>query len=43
MWSTTDKIFNTDKYGNDSFNYTVRRVTAVAAEMQGKGYGKILR
>ena len=43
VYSTTDKIFNTDKYGNDPFNYTIRRNTAVAPELQGKGYGKVIR
>ena len=41
--STLDTILNTDKYGNEAFNYTIRRNTAIAPDMQGKGYGRVIR
>ena len=43
MTSTLDTILNTDKYGTKPINYTIRRNTIISPEMQGKGYGKIIR
>ena len=41
--STIDTILNTNKYGNDTFNFTIRRNTTISPSMQGKGYGRIIR
>ena len=41
--STFDKIFNTNKYGNGAFNYVIRSNTSITPELQGKGYGTIIR